>query len=65
MAYREVALLEVKEVLRLWLNGIGKKRIAAQLGFDVTTVRQCLQWGRGVAEGRIPLRAPGVKCVSN
>jgi transposase len=40
MAYREVTLLEVKEVLRLWLIGLKKKRIAAQLGFDVKTVRR-------------------------
>jgi DNA-binding CsgD family transcriptional regulator len=43
MAYRKVALLEVKEVLRLWLFGFSKKQIAAQLGFDVTTIRQYLQ----------------------
>ena len=32
MAYREVTMLEVKEVLRLWLSGVHKKRTAAQLG---------------------------------
>ncbi len=40
MPYREVTLLEVKEVLRLWLIGFNKKRIAAQLGFDIKTVRR-------------------------
>jgi len=40
MAYREVTLLEVKEVLRLWLIGLKKKRIAAQLGYDIKTVRR-------------------------
>lgn len=40
MAYREVTLLEVKEVLRLWLSGFKKKKIAAQLGFDIKTVRR-------------------------
>lgn len=40
MAYREVTMLEVKEVLRLWLGGVRKKRIAAQLGLDVKTVRR-------------------------
>src|SRR5581483_8464681 len=29
MAYREVTMLEVKEVLRLWLSGVARKRIAA------------------------------------
>ncbi len=40
MAYREVTLLEVKEVLRLWLIGVKKKRIAGQLGYDIKTVRR-------------------------
>jgi hypothetical protein len=31
MTYREVTVLEVKEVLRLWLSGVPKKRIARQL----------------------------------
>ena len=35
MAFREVTMLEVKEILRLWLLGVPKKQIAAQLGFDV------------------------------
>jgi transposase len=40
MAYREVTMLEVKEVLRLWLGGGAHKRIAAQLGLNVKTVRR-------------------------
>jgi hypothetical protein len=43
MAYREVTVLELKEVLRLWLAGAGKKPIAAQLGLDVKTVRRYLR----------------------
>lgn len=39
MAYREVTMVEVKEVLRLWLGDVGKKRIAARLGLDPKTVR--------------------------
>ena len=42
MAYREVTMLEVKEVLRLWLGGVRKKRIAAQLGLNIKTVRRYL-----------------------
>jgi hypothetical protein len=38
--YREVRMTEIKEVLRLWLAGSGKKRIAAQLGMDAKTVRR-------------------------
>jgi transposase len=40
MAYREVTMLEIKEVLRLWLAGVPKKRIAAQLRLDPKTVRR-------------------------
>ena len=43
MAYREVTMLEVKEVLRLWLAGVRRKRIAAQLGLNVKTVRRYLR----------------------
>ena len=39
MAYQEVTMLEVKEILRLWLGGCGKKRIARLLRADVETVR--------------------------
>ena len=38
--YREVRMTEAKEVLRLWLARTGKKRIAAQVGIDVKTVRR-------------------------
>jgi hypothetical protein len=59
MAFREVTMLEVKEILRLWLSGVPKKRIAQQLGFDVKTVRRYLAAarGRGVepAHGRAAL----------
>src|SRR6266540_367554 len=40
MPYREVTMFEVKEVLRLWLEGVAKKRIAARLGLDPKTVRR-------------------------
>lgn len=43
MAYREVTMLEIKEVLRLWQAGVGKKRIAAQLGLDPKTVRRYVE----------------------
>jgi len=40
MAYREVAMVDVKEVLRLWMARMGRKRIAAQVGLDPKTVRR-------------------------
>lgn len=40
MAYREVTMIEIKEVLRRWVSGTPKKRIAAQLELDPRTVRR-------------------------
>ncbi len=53
MAYREVTMLEVKEVLRLWLDGVPKTRIAAQLRIDRKTVRRhvAAAVARGLAPG--------------
>ena len=43
MAYREITMIEIKEVLRRWVSGIPKKRLAAQLGLDPKTVRRYVQ----------------------
>jgi hypothetical protein len=43
MAFREVTVIETKGVLRLRRSGVAKKRIAAQLGVDVKTVRGYLK----------------------
>jgi len=53
MAYREVTMVEIKEVLRLWRAGAKKKRIAAQLTLDVKTVRRYIAAaeGSGLAPG--------------
>lgn len=40
--YREVTMIELKEVLRLRGAGLPKKRLAAQLGLDPKTVRRYL-----------------------
>jgi len=40
LAYREVTMIEVREVLRRWLAGAAKKEIAAYLGIDPKTVRR-------------------------
>lgn len=54
MAYHEVGMLEVKEVLRLWLAAVPKKRIAATLGLDRKTVRRyiALAAAQGLAPGQ-------------
>jgi transposase len=41
--FREVTMIELKEVLRLWGKGFPKKRVAAQLGLDPKTVRRYLK----------------------
>ncbi len=41
--YREVTMIELREVLRLRAEGVPKKRIAAQLGLDPKTVRRYLE----------------------
>jgi transposase len=57
MAYREVTMVEIKEVLRLWMAGAAKKRIAAQLTLDVKTVRRYVSAAVrcGLAPGAEPL----------
>jgi len=51
MAFREVTVLEVREVLRLTRDGLAKKRIARLLGLDIKTVRRYLELSKasGVA----------------
>jgi len=59
MAFREVGVVEVKEVLRLSRDGVSKKRIARQLGLDVKTVRRYVE----LAEGTVDLDAAVVAVV--
>ena len=40
--YREVTMIEFREVLRLWQEQVPKKRIATLLGLDPKTVRRYL-----------------------
>ena len=47
MAYREVTMLEVKEVLRLWLRGRPKKAIARSTKVSRNTVRAYIAAARG------------------
>ena len=43
MAYREVTMIEITEVLRQWLAGARRKQIARRLGLDPKTVRRYLR----------------------
>jgi len=40
MAFREVAVTEIREVLRAWLSGAGLRRVAEQAGVDRRTARR-------------------------
>jgi transposase len=57
VAYREVEMIEVKEVLRRWRAGEKKKAIARALGIDPRTVRRYVkaavaaEGGPGTADG--------------
>ena len=47
--FREVSVIEVREVLRAWLAGAGFRRAAAQAGVDRKTARRYV--GAAVAAG--------------
>lgn len=53
MAYREVMMIEVKEVLRQWLSGRAIKAIARFVGLDRNTVKHYIRVGKacGMNEG--------------
>jgi transposase len=59
MAYREVTMLEIKEVLRQWLMGTAKRRIARRVGVSRNTVRRYLEvaeaCGLAASEGEAAL----------
>ena len=40
MGFREVAVTEIREVLRAWLLGAGLRRVAERAGVDRKTVRR-------------------------
>ena len=43
MAFREVAVTEIREVLRGWLSGTGLRQVAARAGVDRKTARRYVQ----------------------
>src|SRR5215470_15577383 len=51
MAFREVAVTEIREVLRAWLSGVGLRRVAEQAGVDRKTARRYVE--AAVAAGLI------------
>ena len=67
MAYREVEMVEIKEVLRLWLKGQSKRAIGRQVGLDPKTVRSYVAAGERaglkVEEGEAALTAERLAAV--
>ena len=57
MAFREVAVIEVREVLRAWLAGAGLRTVAEQAGVDRKTARRYVAGGGGGGAG--PRRRAG------
>ena len=43
MAFREVAVTEIREVLRAWLSGAGLRKVAEQAGVDRKTARRYVE----------------------
>ena len=61
MAFREVPVFEVREVLRLWLGGEGYRSIARLAGVDRKTVRRYVE----AAEASGVVRDGGVEQLSD
>ncbi len=40
MGFREVSVIEVREVLRAWLAGVGLRAVAGRAGVDRKTARR-------------------------
>jgi transposase len=43
VVFREVGVVEVREVLRGWLDGVGLRTVAARAGVDRKTARRYVQ----------------------
>ena len=52
MAFREVLVTEVKEVLRAWLAGAGKRPAAKRAGVNVKTAARYIAAARGAGLAR-------------
>jgi hypothetical protein len=52
MSYREVSVIEIVEMLRLWLQGLGLREVARLSGTDRKTVRRCVDRARACGVDR-------------
>ena len=47
MVFREVSVIEIREVLRAWLAGKGLRKVGGQAGVDRKTARTLCERGAG------------------
>jgi hypothetical protein len=52
MSYREVSVIEIREMLRLWLEGRGLREVARLSGTDRKTVRRYGEMARSCGVDR-------------
>jgi len=52
MSYREVSVIEIREILRLWLEGRGLREVARLSGTDRKTVRRYVDRARACGVDR-------------
>src|SRR5215469_10911314 len=52
MVFREVSVIEIREVLRAWLAGAGLRKVAAQAGVDRKTARRYVDAAVGAGLAR-------------
>jgi hypothetical protein len=61
MVFREVSVIEIREVLRSWLAGAGLRTVAAQAGVDRKTARRYVEaagLARDGGTGQLPDEGP-------
>ncbi len=61
MGFREVGVVEVREVLRGWLEGAGLRKVAERAGVDRKTARRYV----GAAEAAGLVRDAGVEALTD
>ena len=66
MGFREVSVVEVREVLRAWLEGAGLRKVAERAGVDRKTARRYVEAAQaaGLSRDR-PRRSPAEELVTD
>ena len=70
MGYREVSVIEIREVLRRWVRGEALRAIAANTGLDRKTVRRYVEAAQAAGavangdEGQLSDGVVGLVCLA-